>query len=89
MDNKTASPITPETRMSVSGILHRGSDRAVCVMIEDTARSIEIRIPEGEILANKGYTEKEAEDLISYLNENMDDILETARRINPMKAFMS
>ncbi|MCR5595831.1 MAG: hypothetical protein K6G12_08280 [Lachnospiraceae bacterium] len=84
----TISPITTDTRMAVSGILHRGESRSVCVMLEDNERSIEIRLPEGEILSRKGYTEEEAEEILAYLNENMDDIMNTAREVNPMKAFM-
>ncbi len=74
--------------MSVSGILHRGESRSICVMIEDGQRSAEIRLPEGEILSKKGYTDEEINELIAYLNDNMDDILNTARGVNPMKAFM-
>ena len=89
----TLSPITPDTRMAVSGILNRAEGRSVCVMLEDgsagqTGRSIEIRIPGGEVLSNTGYTDGEIEEIISYLNENIDDILNTARDVNPMKAFM-
>ncbi len=83
-----ASPITPDTRMSVSGILHREGSKCVCVTMEDADRFIEIRMPDAEILSRKGYSEKEAEEIISYLNENMDDILNAARGVNPMTAFM-
>ncbi len=74
--------------MSVSGILHRGESRSICVMIDDKERSAEIRLPEGEILSKKGYTDGEINEIIAYLNDNMDDILNTARGVNPMKAFM-
>ena len=83
-----ASPITPDTKMSVSGILHREGSKCVCVTMEDADRFIEIRMPDAEILSRKGYSEKEAEEIISYLNENMDDILNAARGVNPMTAFM-
>lgn len=76
------------TKMSVSGILHRGESRSVCVMLEDDDRSIEIRLPEGEILSNNGYSSEETEEILSYLNENIDDIMKSAREVNPMKAFM-
>ena len=82
------SPITPNTRMSVSGILHRGERRSVCVLIENDQNYAEIRMPEGEILSRKGYDEEETEEIIAYLTENMDDILNAARDVNPMKAFM-
>ena len=82
------SPITPDTRMSVSGILHRGERRSVCVLIENDQNYAEIRMPEGEILSRKGYDEEETEEIIAYLTENMDDILNAARDVNPMKAFM-
>ena len=83
-----SSPITPDTKMSVSGILHREGSKCVCVTMEDADRFIEIRMPDAEILSRKGYSEKEAEEIISYLNENIDDILNAARGVNPMTAFM-
>ena len=82
------SPITPDTRMSVSGILHRGESRSVCILLENDSKYAEIRMPEGEILSCKGYDEEETEEIIAYLTENMDDILNAARDVNPMKAFM-
>ena len=82
------SPVTPDTRISVSGILHRGESRSVCVMIETDTSHAEIRMPEGEILSVSGYSEEETEELLAYLNENMDDIMNAARDVNPMKAFM-
>ena len=83
-----SSPITPDTKMSVSGILHREGSKCVCVTMEDADRFIEIRMPDAEILSRKGYSEKDAEEIISYLNEIMDDILNAARGVNPMTAFM-
>lgn len=80
--------LTSDTHISVSGILHRGEALSVCVFVEDGDRSLEVRLPEGEFLSKKGYNEKEAEEILSYLSENMDDIMNTARGINPMKAFM-
>lgn len=85
---KQTSPITSDTRMSVSGILHRGDSRSVCVMIETDSSHAEIRMPEGEILSVSGYTDEETEELLAYLTENMDDIMNAARDVNPMKAFM-
>ncbi|MBQ9334323.1 MAG: hypothetical protein IJS12_08335 [Lachnospiraceae bacterium] len=89
-DKKTiqTSPITSDTRMSVSGILHRGDKRSVCVMIETDSSHAEIRMPEGEILSVNGYTDEETEEILAYLTENMDDIMNAARDVNPMKAFM-
>lgn len=77
-----------EIQMYVSGILHRGEERCVCVLFEEKDKSIEIRMPGEEILSNKGYTDSEAAELIEYLRENMDDIKKTAGSVNPMKAFM-
>lgn len=77
------------TKMSVSGLLHRGNELSVCVMIEEDGKSLEVRMPEGSILSKSGYTENEISSILSYLNENIDDIMNTAKTINPMKAFMS
>ena len=81
-------PFSTDAKMNISGILHRGESRSVCVMFEDRGRSVEIRMPEGEILANNGYNDSEIDDILSYLNTNIDDIMSTAKSINPMKAFM-
>ena len=89
MNDERRSPISPRARMNVSGILRREGSETVCVMIEDDGRELELRIPDGEILHNNGYTEKEAEEIISHLNSRIDEIMDAARGINPMKAFMS
>lgn len=81
-------PITPDTDISVSGILNREGKKCICVTLSDSGRFIEIRLPDGDILSRKGYTQNEAEEIISYLNENIDDILSAARGVNPMTAFM-
>ena len=88
MENIELSPISTSATMNVSGILNYGGKKAICVMIEDGSKSIEVRLPDGEILSRKGYTENEAEEILSYLSENMDDIMKTAREINPMAAFL-
>jgi len=88
LSNKNISVIGPDTAISVSGILHRGDTKSVCVMIEENEKSMEIRLPEGEILSRVGYTEKDVEEVLVYLSENMNDIMSTARSIDPMKAFM-
>jgi len=82
------SVIGPETTINISGLLHRGDSKSVCAMVEDKEKSIEIRLPEGEILFCKGYTPSEQEEILAYLNENLGDIMNTAKEINPMKAFM-
>lgn len=77
------------TQIHVSGLLHRGDSKSVCVMIESEDKSMEVRMPEGEVLMCTGYTKEESEELLAYLNENIDDIMQTAKGVNPMKAFMS
>lgn len=77
-----------DLNMYVSGILHRGEERCVCVLFEEENKSAEIRMPGEEILSNKGYSEDEINELIEYLRENMDDIKKTAGSVNPMNAFM-
>lgn len=88
----TNSPINDKTNMYVSGLLHRGEagkDLSVCIMLEEADKSVEIRMPGEEILSHKGYTPNEIKEILVYLRENLDDIMKTAKEINPMKAFMS
>jgi len=77
-----------DIQMYVSGILHRGEERCVCVLFEEKDKSIEIRMPGEEILSNKGYSEDEAMELIEYLRENIEDVKKVAGSVNPMNAFM-
>lgn len=87
--NLDKSPLSTDTKMQVSGLLHREEGKSVCVMIEDKEKSLEVRLPAGEILFCQGYTQDEANAIISYLNENISEIMKTAGGVNPMKAFMS
>ena len=89
---KKLSVFTETTSMSVSGILHRGEDKAMCIFIEDAPKCIEIRITLGkgcEVLSNNGYSDTEVSEITEYINENAPEIAKTAKEVNPMKAFMA
>lgn len=91
-NDNNIGPLTSTTNLSVSGILHRGEHKSVCVMVSDTDKEAEIRLTAGfqsEVLASKGYSEAELNELIEYLDLHTDEIIATAKQINPMKAFMS
>lgn len=80
--------LSSNAKMSVSGILHRNNTKSICIMLEDNGKSIEVRMPDEEILANSGYNEADVTALIEYLREIYDELILTAKGINPMKAFM-
>lgn len=82
------SPINSNTRMSVSGLLHRGEKLSVCIYLEENDKYLEIRMPDEEILSRNGYTDDDISSIIEYLKNNNDEIMKTAKGINPMKAFM-
>ena len=89
---KPTSPLSSEANVSTSGLLHRGNDLSICIMVEDHGKSAEIRITKGrsgDILMNKGYSQAEIKELLDYFEASYDDISGYAKEINPMKAFMS
>jgi len=85
------SPLTPTTNLFVSGILNRGDQKCVCVLISDNDKEAELRLTAGllpEVLSSKGYSEDDLSEFKEYLEKNTDEIILTAKQINPMKAFM-
>lgn len=72
----------------VSGIATREGRKVAYVMFEDNGRSAEAIIPECSILSNKGFSDKELENLKDYMFENMEQLKRQAMDINPLRALM-
>ncbi|MCR5770139.1 MAG: hypothetical protein K6G87_02760 [Butyrivibrio sp.] len=79
-----------EIKMSVSGaVKNKSGQKVVYVTFEDKERSAEGVLPEGKILKNTGFTQEEIKALEQYMISQKDAIIQMARTVNPMKAFLS
>ena len=77
-----------EAKMSVSQIFRKDGQKTVYVEFTDGKRHAEGRLPDCRILSGKGFTEEETRALEDYLRSEQETILQTAGKINVMKAFM-
>ena len=79
-----------EMKMSVSGaVKDKNGNKVVYVTFEDKGRSAEGVLPEGKILKSFGFSEKEIKALEFYMSSQKDTIIQMARTVDPMKAFLS
>ncbi|MCR4739735.1 MAG: hypothetical protein K5886_05685 [Lachnospiraceae bacterium] len=74
--------------LSFSGFLGEKGSRYIAVSFTDGKRTAEGSIPECKITKNTGFSDEEIRSLEEYLKNNKESIMEKARGINPMKAFM-
>ncbi len=81
--------MNPEIRMSVSSMTKTKDSKAVYVLFEDGEKNAEITLPDVKLVANKGFTDEEIEQLKEYVRNEQDSIYELAKGINPMKAFLA
>ncbi len=78
-----------ELNLSFSGFLGEKGKRYIAVSFSDGKRSAEGTIPECRITKNNGFSAEETESLENWLKQNQEFIIEKARELNPMKAFMN
>ena len=81
--------MNPEIRMSVSSMTKTKDSKAVYVRFEEGEKNAEITLPDVKLVANKGFTDEEIEQLKEYVRNEQDSIYELAKGINPMKAFLA
>ncbi len=81
--------MNPEIRMSVSSMTKTKDSKAVYVLFEEGEKNAEITLPDVKLVANKGFTDEEIEQLKEYVRNEQDSIYELAKGINPMKAFLA
>lgn len=74
--------------MNVSSLIRKDGEKAIYVMFTDSDKQAEFRLPECELLNNRGFDKKEIDDLIDYLKNEQDYIFGIAKKVNPMKGFM-
>lgn len=74
--------------MLVSGIIHKDDRRYVRVSFvrgKDIAEGI---VPDGIIDQAEGFSDEEVFKLERYLRENRGEIMEQARKVNPLKNWL-
>lgn len=74
--------------MSVSQIFRKNGQLTAFVLFSDGKRSAEGKIPDCKMISNQGFSEKEIKALELYLKMEQDSILQTAKGINIMDAFL-
>lgn len=75
--------------MSVSGIVCKEGQKCISVLFTEGTRSAEGTIPDCKIHTNKGFIDEEIQALESYMQKEQDSIVQMAKSVNVMKAFMN
>lgn len=75
-------------KMSVSSIYQKNGRKMISVLFTDGDKSAEGRVPEGKIYMNKGFSPKEIAALEFYLKKEEKAIVDMAKGVSVMGAFM-
>ena len=76
-----------EMKMSVSPVCVKDGKQYAYVSFTDGNRSLEGRIPECEIISNRGFTEEEADQLVDYMRRELRQLKKMASGIRLLDAF--
>ncbi|MEY8391221.1 hypothetical protein D3Z36_04610 [Lachnospiraceae bacterium] len=77
-----------ELRMTHSGIINRKGQKLVHIYFERGTDHAEGILPSGKIEKSSGFTPEEISQLSQYLLQNADDIMERAKKVNPLRNLM-
>ena len=77
-----------EIKMSVSTMTRNKDNKAVYVLFEDADKKAEFALPEGRLVRNTGFSDDEIDQLIEYIDNEKDSIMDVAKKINPMRSFL-
>lgn len=77
-----------EMKINISPVTRLGDKRVAYVLFTDKSANAEFIIPEGELISNKGFDEKELVELKEYLVNEQDHLFQVAKELNPMRSFM-
>ena len=77
-----------QMNMLVSGLVGKGDNKRICVYFSDKDKYAEGSIPDCKITSAKGFSDSEIKEIEDYLRENKDQIIEEARKVNPLKSFL-
>lgn len=75
--------------MSVSSIVSKDGKREIYVLFSEGNRSAEGRLSDYKMISNKGFTPEEADMLEAYMRRETDRIVQMAKNINVMDAFLN
>lgn len=75
--------------MSVSSIVSKNGKREIYVLFTEGSCSAEGRLSDYKLISNKGFSQEEADMLEAYMRRETDRILQMAKKINVMDAFLN
>ena len=75
--------------MSVSSIVNKNGKREIYVLFTEGSRSAEGRLSDYKMIDNKGFTQEEIAALETYMRQETNTILQMAKSVNVMDAFMN
>lgn len=77
-----------EINMMVSGIIRKKDQKYVHVSFQRGKDTAEFILPECSLKKSQGFNQEELEKLSDYVKGSQAEIMEQARKINPMKAML-
>ena len=77
-----------ELKMSVSPICEKDGKRYAFVTFSDGTRLAEGKIPECEMISNRGFSEEEIEKLKEYMQKELPQLKKMAAGVNVFGALM-
>ncbi|MCH5337283.1 MAG: hypothetical protein J1E03_00745 [Acetatifactor sp.] len=75
--------------MSVSSIVSKDGKREIYVLFTEGTRSAEGRLSDYKMISNKGFSREEIDMLEAYMHRETDRIVQMAKNINVMDAFLN
>lgn len=75
--------------MSVSSIVSKNGKREIYVLFTEGSCSAEGRLSDYKLISNKGFSQEEADMLEAFMRRETDRILQMAKNINVMDAFLN
>ena len=75
--------------MSVSSIVNKDGKREIYVLFTEGSCSAEGRLSDYKMISNKGFAKEEVDMLEAYMRRETDRILQMAKNINVMDAFLN
>lgn len=77
-----------ELCMTYSGVITKKGGKIVHVSFTRGKDFAEGILPSGKIEKSSGFTQEELSQLASYLQQNADDIMKKAEKVNPLRSWM-
>lgn len=77
-----------EVNMIVSGVIRKKGEKYVRISFQRDKDMAEFILPGSKLDKSQGFDEGELKQLEFYVTSNQADIMEQARKVNPMKAML-